>query len=778
MPKLVECRLYLCLFICGRILSYTRFLWVSLQIKLLCEMQTERQLLSWLGRLPTTLIKIYDGLYERIRGPSFEEAQLALAWLMCAREPLRPEQWASAVSWALWKNRTPRDAYPTRSNFRALLDMCQYLVLYDEIQDSMTYVHFSVREYLEKKPQFPKLILETMAAESCLCFMINMRLPRPSELEYGFYKYSARHWVTHVKNCDEWLPELDEFLGTWLEPSDAYREWKSAVELFGRRYREYEHADEIGTLTNGLLLAAYHGILHTALWNRGHFDPDATDERGLSLLALASQKGQREMVKMLVRKGAKVNPLPVQIDAKTAMTTYKPRRTYLSPFDVDKSHPLFLAIRGGHPEVVTLLLDFGASIQGMNTLEVAASYGSPNVILSIIQRDPSLTVKDETVVQAVMNESYSETLKICLERCPNSCITGGVVEAILDLDSRRDPEGVVKQLLANRITARVLTGMWRMKRMSILKKLMAWIPNLPVTADVVAELAGDSLPGDDGIVDVLRAQLPGASITAATLKGVFSAGQGAVNLLKAIMETKAGPVPKSELSKDSTESETLELLFQRSVHIPISEDVVLAAIQNEWESLELVRLLVSRDRVSKITPKIVKAAVSNETHGVDILKHLFGIKHAIPVTEEVAVAAVENKNNGFNVIELFVSNSCNLPITEPVLKAAAGNSSCGSKIMELLVKDEAFRVSEDIVTAAVSSGDESLKILELLLARKTPVPITNSVLKAAAKNPSKGFQIIELLFSRNTKITVTRKQLWVFVHVHPNHLQFHLMYSI
>jgi hypothetical protein len=737
-------------------LMYIRFLWVRLQIQLLCEMQTEYHVLSSLGRLPTTLIDIYDRLYERIeRSPSFYEAQKALAWLLCAREPLRPEQWASAVWWALERKPALGDTYPIRLNAETLRGMCQNLVVYDEMQDNITYAHISVREYLETKPQFSKLILETMAAESCLRFMIKTRLPRASELEYGFYKYSARHWVSHVKDCDKWVPpELDEFLGTWLEPSTAYREWKGAVELFGRRYREYGYADEIGTLTNALLLAAYYGIRYTALWKRGNFDPDATDERGLSLLALASQNGQREIVLLLVRNGAAINPVPIQIDTNTAITSYKPRHSYLSPFDVDECHPLFLSIRGGHSEIVVLLLDFGASIQGITTLEVAARYGPANVLLRILQRDPYLTVTEETVIQAVTNKSYPELLKVCLDRCPNSCVTGGVIEAVLDL--RQDCKEVVTQLLANRITARVLTGIWRLRRMSRLETLMSWIPNLPVTEDVVAKLAKDSLPGDDGVVEVLRALLPGASITAATLKAVFR-GQGAVDLLSALLKRKTGrvPVPESELSKNSTGSESLELLFERNVHIPISEDVVLAAMHNESQGLELTKLLFSRNHVAPITETIVKAAVRNEAYGVDILEHLFSTNRAIPVTEEVIVAAVENIEHGLNIIELFVSNNRNLPVTESVVKAAARNSSCGSKIMELLAKDPAFCVSEAIVTATVASGNESVKILKILLAQSTSIPITEHVLKAAAKNSSTGFEIFELLFSRNNNVAVT-----------------------
>ena len=747
-------------------LMLLRFLWVRLQIQLLCEMQTEYQVRSSLGRLPTTLIDIYDRIYENIEhSHSFYEAEKALAWLLCAREPLRPEQWASAVSWALERKATPGDAYPIRLTAETLRGMCQNLVVYNEMQDNITYAHISVREYLETKPQFSKLNLETMAAKSCLQFMIKTRLPRPSELEYGFYKYSARHWVSHVKDCDNWAPlELDEFLGTWLEPSTAFWEWKGAVELFGRRYREYSYADEIVSLRNPLLLVAYYGIRYTDLWKRGSYDPDAMDERGLSLLALASQNGQREIVQLLVRNGAIINPPPVQVDANTAVTSYKLHRFYVSSFDVDESHPLFLAIRGGHSEVVELLLGFGASIQGLTTLEVITRYGPPSVLLPILQRDSSVTVTDKTVIQAVTNTSYPEMLKVCLERCPNPWLSGRALDAVFDL--RKDAKELVTQLLANRITARVLIGVRRVQRMSRLRTLMRWIPNLPITEDDIAELAKDSLPGDDGLVEVLRAQLPGARITTKTLEAVFGVREGTMDLLRMLLNKNSGSVqvPEPEPLEDSTDSETsedrtdlesLKLLFERVVHIPISEDVVLAALYNERHGLKIVKLLLSKSYSVRITENIVKAAVRHEASGVDILEHLFSLDRTIPVTEEVIAAAVENEKHGLDIIKLFASKNHSIPVTKSVVKAAASNSSCGSKIMELLVKDPAFCVSEAILRASVTSGDESDKILKILLSQSPDIPITAGLLEAAAKNRQKGFEIIEILFSKYSNLTVS-----------------------
>ncbi|KAJ0413394.1 hypothetical protein BJY00DRAFT_61194 [Aspergillus carlsbadensis] len=120
------------------------FLWVRLQMQLLCKMQTEYQVSSLLGRLPPALTETYDRLYEKAhQSPSASEANSALRWLMCAQEPLRPIQWAPAVSWTFIRN--PGATQPSRLSAETLLGMCQNLVVYDEMQNKIACVDISVR---------------------------------------------------------------------------------------------------------------------------------------------------------------------------------------------------------------------------------------------------------------------------------------------------------------------------------------------------------------------------------------------------------------------------------------------------------------------------------------------------------------------------------------------------------------------------------------------------------------------------------------------------------
>lgn len=741
-------KLYLMLIFC-------RFLWVKLQLQFLCSLESNYQVLVRLGKLPTTLREIYDQIFKSIESSASSlEAQKALAWILCSKGSLQPAQWSTAVMWAMGRKRALDDEVPIRLNADALLGMCRNLVMFDELQNNITYTHISVREYLETKPQFSKLILETTAAESCLRFMIKTVLPRPSELDYPFYRYAARYWIDHVKECGQHAPpELDTFLGTGDEASWAYGEWKCAVGLFARRYGTFDYADDIVNLTNPLLLAAFYGIRHTSIWKRGTFDPNRSDGRGLSLLALASQNGQKEIVELLLRNNAQINPPPVSIDASTALAPCIKRVSYLPYVPVDKSHPLFLAIQGGHTDVVLLLLDAGASLQPAKNIHVVAEYGSPDMLLRLLQENPHRSALDGlTLRYAATNKTYPEILTTCLKYCSNSAIDGELLEAVIE--NRGDHKDVIKKRLAPRITARVLLGVRRYRRTDVLGLLMELIPNLEVPQDVVHILERDSPDGDDDVAAILRAQLPSASITPGALKAVFRIGYEAKNMLKALLAKRSRLSP--DFDAEESETSSMESLFQRFFQERVSEDLILAAAYNQREGLDLMKLLFTKADRSAITEAIVTAVVQNENSAVDMLKYLLLQDPAIPVTEKVVGAAMQNQKHGLEIIDVFVSNNRQLPITESVVKAAAGNKVSGGKmIATLLSNDLSLEPTEGILTAAVMTNKESVTILKSLLTRSTTSHITDQVLKAAARNADSGFEVVKLLFDKRPGIIVT-----------------------
>ncbi|KAL4800365.1 hypothetical protein BDV19DRAFT_68949 [Aspergillus venezuelensis] len=768
----------------------SRFLWVRLQVQLLCNMQTEYQVLSALKSLPPTLSAAYDQIYEKIkRSPSAHEAQKALAWLACARKPLRPDQWAVAVSWTVRTKARPEDMEVIYLSAETLLGMCQNLVVYDEMQNCITFAHVSVREYLESKRVFATSELEFMAAEASLQFLINTRLPRPSQQGYGFYRYAARYWVDHVKGCGYSVPpELDEFLGASCVATRPFMEWKGAVELFGRQYREYHHADEIGTLTNGLLLAAHYGLRYLQMWKHSRYDPNLTDERGFSLIAIASQNGQAEIVHILLRQGAVVNPPRVALDTSTTMCVYQARRSYGVYFQdpIDESHCLFLAIQNGHPEVVMLLLEAGATFVGTSAFMVAARHGPPNVLKKILEQGTQEDVTDQILVLAAMNRRNPRTLEAALQACPDQSITGHVLQAILE--GPDDPKHIFKTYLAGRISAHVLTGIWRSQRRKVLERLLAYIPDVLVVEETVQELDSDALPGEDCVVEVLNSLLPGETIQPTTLKAVFRIGEGAFSLMELLLRSKSLRSSRAldGSSKDANNAEPLGPLFDKQVRFYLTDEAIVVAMQNEFDALKFAEIIFTLNSRQAISHQILEAAVNNEQLGGKLLEFLFSLDRDVPITEAIVAAAARNRfGGGLRMVDLLFSKAPDIQVTDTIIEAAAANSMSGSEILKWLLerkhtatasddkttfpardgpksrilgllrtKNRGSAITEATVIAAVSSEYESMKTLPVLLARDPGLPITEKVLVATAKNAEKGFEIMKTLLQQTPDVHI------------------------
>ena len=355
-----------------------RFLWVKLQLQRLCELHTEYQVREKLGQLSGGMKSVYSEIFYKIENNhSFKEAKTAIGWLLCAKAPLRSRTWAAAVSWALGSESSRIVSDPMRISAEALLAMCHNLVVYDEQQDIVAFAHLSVREFLESKAEFLTLELERMASECCLFFLIQNR-NAVSDLDVTFRRYATRHCFSHVQACQERPPTLlDTLFGSSSDPNTAFREWRHSVEFFACRERDYRFADEIATLMSPLLAAVHFGLYGSNILRSGSFDPNSTDEYGLSLLSIASKNGHTKVAQKLLEDGAVVNPQPVESDSWTAIVYDSSQsNTFLN---LNGTHPLFLAIKHGHSEVMTLLLDAGAKFQGESVGECAAKYRYPSL---------------------------------------------------------------------------------------------------------------------------------------------------------------------------------------------------------------------------------------------------------------------------------------------------------------------------------------------------------------------------------------------------------------
>ena len=101
------------------------------------------------------------------------------SWLMCSQEALRSSDFLAVVAVA------PDQSFP-RVSRAEILDICCNLVVYDATLDVFRLAHLSVREFLEKRPEYSESAINSLAAEVCLLRLLSQAWYHRMEEAPGF----------------------------------------------------------------------------------------------------------------------------------------------------------------------------------------------------------------------------------------------------------------------------------------------------------------------------------------------------------------------------------------------------------------------------------------------------------------------------------------------------------------------------------------------------------------------------------------------------------------
>lgn len=132
------------------VLNPCRFLWVDLQLGILCQQETEVDILNELNRLPQGLHQTYAKVLRQIKKKP-EKLQLlarkCLMWVFYAQRPLSMTelQMVVAIDWPSPEKVTPK------YSAEAIPESCSNLLI--EIDDFVRPIHYSVREFFPSPSQ-------------------------------------------------------------------------------------------------------------------------------------------------------------------------------------------------------------------------------------------------------------------------------------------------------------------------------------------------------------------------------------------------------------------------------------------------------------------------------------------------------------------------------------------------------------------------------------------------------------------------------------------------
>ena len=165
-----------------------------------------------LEELPDKLDTEFHRTWDRIQNQQKAKVQLAertLTWLCYARSSLSVDELRDALA---TRNKDTRLDSKGRPYPKGIVNCCFGLVIWDAVNDTIRFVHYSVQEYFHRfeTRHFPRGQL--YITQTCVTYLTFEELSQPctnrQDLDqrlqkYPFLKYAACHWGYHCNLGDE-----------------------------------------------------------------------------------------------------------------------------------------------------------------------------------------------------------------------------------------------------------------------------------------------------------------------------------------------------------------------------------------------------------------------------------------------------------------------------------------------------------------------------------------------------------------------------------------------
>ncbi|KAH8204346.1 hypothetical protein TruAng_001509 [Truncatella angustata] len=482
------------------------FRWVECQFRSLARCPPNQQLLEkLLHSLPESLDETYARMLSNIAPELVEYAQQMFSILCCAARPLLGTELLEALAV------NPSDGYKyevTRKfdNLSALEEICPGFIEVDTgyITQIVTVriTHFSVQEFLEaerilryqsislfhiRKPQG-----HTLMAGLCLALLLR---PYPTECDTSekvaevdpMLAYAAQCWPDHLKQChskayieSQALPLFQvttHYFGRWAKAWNASRgnDWPGNQTLTPLYYASLLGLTSVViTVLSQESVAAESALLtqktpKTLNAQGGHY--------GTALQA-ASRNGHKEIVELLLEKGAEINIQSGQFETALQAASYIGHKEIVElllekgaevNIQSGKSETaLQAASRNGHKEIVELLLEKGAEINIQSghygtALQAASCTCHKEIVELLLEKGAEVNIQSGyygTALQAVSRNGHKEIVRLLLEKGAEVNIQSGKSEAALQAASRNGHKEIVELLLEKGAEINIQSGFY------------------------------------------------------------------------------------------------------------------------------------------------------------------------------------------------------------------------------------------------------------------------------------------------------------------------------
>jgi hypothetical protein len=357
--------------------------------------------------IPPSVYDAYARILCRVPSRQLDTVRKALQIIVAARRPLTTAEMAIALGVAIWADsRTIAEARLDSSQIaKKLRRLCGLFVF---IKDSKIYlIHQTAREFLVAESASKKddsvyswslSEAEDQMGSVCLRYlsMEDLETGEESPDTHDFLEYSAVHWPDHVRNMaltssPRIVNQLHQLYDTSGKPFPLW------FPIFWKISRPYD--PRVPTV-NSLHIAAFTGHEQEVEYLLED-DPsivNMADSTSTYPIMWASLNGHREVVRMLLEKGADVNAQ-----------------------GGDHSNALGAACSEGHDKIVQMLLERGADVnaKGGDALRAACSGGHGKIVQMLLKQGADIDARGGrygNALQAARSGGHADIVRTLLKR--------------------------------------------------------------------------------------------------------------------------------------------------------------------------------------------------------------------------------------------------------------------------------------------------------------------------------------------------------------------------
>jgi hypothetical protein len=750
--------------------KFIRFRWVGLQLQTLFDTNVnklEGDMEHQLSKLPKDLEASYDVIYKQLlaQGTSSQMiAHKAIAWLLCARQPISTLDFIQALNVGF--------DHPEINTKEEVIDICRNFIKHDEDLDRFRIFHLSVTNYFEDQRQdWPKELLNRVVADIYLEQCLSQRTGQqsmPNRDNKTFRDYANVYWPYHYSRA-----RTDHKLGILKVPlEDKLRRFllggQSTSREFARWHRECDNSVDRIDLNDK-------DIDSKQLTTKLQDSLDEWDANPPSRAFVACAFGFSEIVKDM-------------LDTSEDFTV----RTRIS-----RLQPLYVAIRHDH-----------------NSVEA--------VIRARIPDNHSTYIRSMEI-HAVVRTGKDTFVEWLLHRHPENLITYGILEgAALNCKAR------TFRLLQNCLTGPMIQyDFWKEDLLVAAARneehgdriVQLLLPGLQTCSDEVYAAAASNENHGLSVLRWLFDKFKPTRVDHQTIETATSNPETGRAILQLIFAQFPDWKPDKEVIITSAAKgnfRTLKILLDTFPPVHITQEVLVAAAGNEKSGLELVVLLLTYDFEVADLDNVIKAAAGNEKGGLELVKLLLTYVVEVADLDNIIIAAMGNRKSGSEIVEdllerfrgvtslviekatsmsfpdiralqKLLSLPDNLTLDDAIIESAASNESSGSELIKLFreVRKEDLATRSNLLAEALISNHtiQPAILKDALRLTKNPSLVRDALWNAAtfpnvevfgtyldyvdapeelswlveivAANESCGLEMIEMIFAKIPSLFIT-----------------------